>query len=97
VLESSRGLPTESSSVGDRPDSARRYLGGRRALFVLVAFVCGLALNWNWLVIAGLISLFLVAPSCIAMCFADISTKVDNVRLSANAPAPSSGSRSTDD
>lgn len=64
MVEASRGLPTESSSVGDRPDSVRRYLGGRRALFVLVAFVCGLALNWNWLVIAGLISLLFAASSC---------------------------------
>jgi hypothetical protein len=62
MVQSSRDLPIEPPSLGDRLDSARRHLGGRRTFFVLVAFVCGLALNWNWLVIAGMISL-LVAVS----------------------------------
>jgi hypothetical protein len=90
MVGSSRGLPTATPSVGDRLDPARRYLGGRRTFFVLVAFVCGLALNWNWLVIAGLMSLLLAVSSCIAMCAADTGTKVDNKRLSPIAPDPSS-------
>lgn len=90
MVESSGGLPTETPSVGHQLDSARRYLRGRRMLFVVVAFVCGLALNWNWLAVAGVISLLLAASSCIAMCAADTGTKVDNERLSPIAPDPSS-------
>ena len=90
MVRSSRDLPTATPSVDDRLDSARRYLGGWRTLFVLVAFVCGLALNWNWLVIVALISLLVAVSSCIAMCAADSGTKVHNERLSQIAPDPSS-------
>ena len=97
MLELSRDPPTETPSVGHRLDSARRHLGGRRTLFVLIAFVCGLALNWNWLAVAGMISLLLAVSSCIAMCTADTDTKVDNARLSSIASDPYSDSPSSHD
>ena len=97
MVESSGGLPTETPSVGHQLDSARRYLGGRRTLFVVVAFVCGLALNWSWLAVAGMISLLLAASSCIVTYAAETDTKIDNGRLSSIAPDPSSSIRSSND
>tara|TARA_B100001105_G_scaffold129387_1_gene103717 strand:- start:205 stop:519 length:315 start_codon:yes stop_codon:yes gene_type:complete len=88
MLELSRDLPTETPSVGHQLDSARRDLGGRRTLFVVVAFVCGLALNWNWLVVAGMISLLLAASFCIAMYAAETDMKVDDKRLPSIASDP---------
>lgn len=95
MLELSRDLPPETPSVGHRLGSARRYLGGRRTLFVLIAFVCGLALSWNWLAVAGMISLLLAVSSCIAMCAADTGTKVANEPLSSIAADPCSNSPSS--
>jgi hypothetical protein len=49
---------------------ARHYLGGRRGLIILSAgaLVIGLALNWGWLVAAGIAPLLLGVLPCAAMC-----------------------------
>ena len=50
--------------------AVRYYLGGRRGLLVLagLALVAGLALNWSWLVAAGIAPLLVAALPCVAMC-----------------------------
>jgi len=51
-------------------DTLRPYVEGRRGLIALatVAIVAGLALNWNWLVTAGIAPVLLAALPCVAMC-----------------------------
>ncbi len=46
------------------------YLGGRRGLIVAAALVlvAGLALNWSWLVAAGIAPLLVAVLPCAAMC-----------------------------
>lgn len=48
----------------------RRYLGNRKALAVLAVAVigAGLALNWSWLVAAGIAPILLALAPCAAMC-----------------------------
>lgn len=60
----------DTSLTRDIFHSARYYLGGRRGLIILaiVALVAGLALNWSWLVAAGVAPLLLAVLPCIAMC-----------------------------
>ena len=50
--------------------AARYYLGGRRTLFFLAAVLIagGIALNWGWLVAAGLAPILLALLPCAAMC-----------------------------
>lgn len=50
--------------------TARYYLGDRRVLWALaaIALVGGLALNWGWLVAAGLAPILLATLPCVAMC-----------------------------
>ncbi len=62
--------PAESSLARDLFDAARYYLGGRRGLIVLaaLALVAGLALNWDWLVAAGIAPLLVAVLPCVAMC-----------------------------
>lgn len=50
--------------------AARYYLGRRGVLLGLagIATVAGFALNWSWLVAAGLAPLLLGALPCVAMC-----------------------------
>lgn len=50
--------------------AARYYLGGRRALFILLAAgaAAGLALNWGWLVAAGLAPVLIGILPCAVMC-----------------------------
>jgi uncharacterized membrane protein len=60
----------------DRPltreilNAARYYLGGRRTLFVLAAILIlgGVALNWGWLVAAGLAPIIIAVLPCAVMC-----------------------------
>ena len=64
---------TESSDTTLTQDllyAARYYLGGRRALLILaaVAIVAALALNWSWLVAAGIAPILLGVLPCLAMC-----------------------------
>src|SRR6266542_2526080 len=58
------------SPARDLLDAARHYLGGRRALLILAigALIGGIALNWNWLVAAGIAPLLLTALPCLVMC-----------------------------
>ena len=65
-------LPTVREGSPTRPLGrlARRYLTGRRGLIVLAAvtLAAGLALNWSWLVAAGIAPLLITALPCVAMC-----------------------------
>jgi len=58
------------SPARDLLDAARHYLGGRRALVILAiaALIGVVALNWNWLVAAGIAPLLLTARPCRVMC-----------------------------
>lgn len=61
----------QDTSLGrDLLYAARYYLGGRRGLIALaaIALVAGLALNWGWLVAAGIAPLLLGVLPCVAMC-----------------------------
>jgi hypothetical protein len=62
--------PAERPLWRDLLQAARYYLGGRRTLTVLAiaAIAGGLALNWSWLVAAGLAPLVLALLPCAAMC-----------------------------
>ena len=65
--------PPDASYASLRPNllhAARYYLGGRRGLLVLAGavLVAGLALNWGWLVAAGIAPLLFTALPCVAMC-----------------------------
>jgi hypothetical protein len=48
----------------------RHYLGGRKllALLAVAAVGTGLALNWSWLVAAGIAPILLALAPCAAMC-----------------------------
>jgi hypothetical protein len=54
----------------DLLEAARCYFGGRRALVILAigVLIGGIALNWNWLVAAGIAPLLLTALPCLVMC-----------------------------
>lgn len=60
----------DTSLTRDLLYAARYYLGGRRGLIALaaLALVSGLALNWSWLVAAGIAPLLLGVLPCAAMC-----------------------------
>jgi len=65
--------PIDTSETTLRQDllhAARYYLGGRRGLLILaaVAIIAGLALNWSWLVAAGIAPILLGVLPCLAMC-----------------------------
>jgi hypothetical protein len=49
---------------------ARHYVGGRRSLLLLagLAIAGGLALNWSWLVAAGIAPIIVGLAPCAAMC-----------------------------
>jgi len=63
-------VPAVIQTTRDLGQMARAYLTGRRGLIVLaiVALAGGLALNWSWLVAAGIAPLLLTALPCVAMC-----------------------------
>jgi YHS domain-containing protein len=60
----------DRSLTRDILDAARYYLGGRRTLLVLatVLIVGGVALNWGWLVAAGLAPILIAVLPCAVMC-----------------------------
>lgn len=61
----------QDASLGrDLLYAARYYVGRRGVLLGLgaVALVAGLALNWSWLVAAGIAPLLLGVLPCVAMC-----------------------------
>jgi len=59
-----------ASLTGDAMQAARYYLGNRRALLIvaLLAIAGGAALNWSWLVAAGIAPVLLTALPCLVMC-----------------------------
>ena len=61
---------SETTLTQDLLYAVRYYLGGRRGLLILaaVAVVAGLALNWSWLVAAGIAPILLGVLPCVAMC-----------------------------
>lgn len=65
---------TKDAKQFSLPQSAwallRRYLSNRKALVVLAVAVvgAGLALNWSWLVAAGVAPILLALAPCAAMC-----------------------------
>lgn len=60
----------ETTLTQDLLHAARYYLGGRRGFIILaaVAIIAGLALNWSWLVAAGIAPILLGVLPCLAMC-----------------------------
>lgn len=58
------------SLARDWLNAARSYLGGRRVLLIAAAVIVagGLALNWSWLVAAGIAPLLIGVLPCVAMC-----------------------------
>ena len=69
-------IPSRSSKNADPPlvrdllHLARYYLGSRRAMLGLagLALVAGFALNWSWLVAAGIAPILIGVLPCVAMC-----------------------------
>jgi hypothetical protein len=70
MSETSSTRNAKSLPTRDLIDAARHYLLGWRGIIVLtiVAVVVGLALNWGWLVAAGIVPVLLTALPCVAMC-----------------------------
>lgn len=65
--------PTNSSETTltqDLVNAVRYYLGGRRGLIIIatVTVIAGLALNWSWLVAAGIAPILLGVLPCLVMC-----------------------------
>ncbi len=65
--------PTNSSETTltqDLVNAVRYYLRGRRGLIIIatVTVIAGLALNWSWLVAAGIAPILLGVLPCLAMC-----------------------------
>lgn len=62
--------PANGSLTHDILSAARYYLGSRRALLAVAVLAAGagLALNWNWLVAAGLAPILLSTLPCLVMC-----------------------------
>jgi hypothetical protein len=60
----------ESSLARDLIHAARYYLWRPRVLLALaaIAIVAGLALNWSWLVAAGLAPILISTLPCLVMC-----------------------------
>jgi len=79
---------------------ARYHLRGRRGLLALavVALVAGAALNWSWLVAAGVAPLLLGALPCVAMCALGLCmNKMSGRSCSINAGAQKTSELSADD
>ena len=60
----------ETSLTRDFLYAVRYYLGGRRGLLILagLALIAGLAMNWSWLVAAGVAPILISVLPCVAMC-----------------------------
>ncbi len=66
--QGSPSSPTDpSSSMGRHAGGAVRLLRGRRGSLLIAAAVSA-ALNWNWLVAAGVAPVLLAILPCFAMC-----------------------------
>lgn len=62
--------PANSSLTRDLLYAARYCLGSRRALLTIsaIAIVAGFALNWEWLVAAGIAPILVALLPCAIMC-----------------------------
>src|SRR6266852_2339409 len=70
-MTTSESTNTRKASLArDLQHAARYYLGNRRALVILaiVALAGGVALNWSWLVAAGIAPILLTALPCLILC-----------------------------
>lgn len=79
---------------------ARYQLRGRRGLLALavIALVAGAALNWSWLVAAGVAPLLLGALPCVAMCALGLCmNKMSGRSCSTNAGTQRTSEFSVDD
>ena len=79
---------------------ARYQLRGRRGLLALavVALAAGAALNWSWLVAAGVAPLLLGALPCVAMCALGLCmNKMSGRSCSTSAGAQKTSELSADD
>ncbi|TAJ81793.1 hypothetical protein [Reyranella sp.] len=92
MIESAHSLPVQTSSILKRLDSAHHRHCRRRTLVILVAvaFTCGLALNWHWLVVVGVGSLLLAAFLRLAVCAVGLGKNLDSDRSFTTAAGPSS-------
>jgi hypothetical protein len=84
----------DTSATRGLPSSMRDDLRGWRAIIVLatVAIVVGVALNWSWLVAAGIAPLLLSVLPCVAMCALGLCMSRMTGRScssSTNVPTPS--------
>jgi hypothetical protein len=89
-------VPTKAEQSSPARDDlfhpVRRYLGGRRGWLILavVAIVAGGALNWSWLVAAGIAPVLITALPCLAMCGLGLCMN-KLIGGSASQPSPQSG------
>jgi hypothetical protein len=62
----------DAPPLRDASDAVRSTLSGRRGLLVLAAvvLVAGLAMNWSWLVAAGIAPILVALAPCAVMCAA---------------------------
>ncbi|MEZ5936332.1 MAG: hypothetical protein R3F54_31410 [Alphaproteobacteria bacterium] len=71
-MTTSRADTTDSTASlkHDWLNALRYWLGGRKGMTIIaiVVVVMGAALNWNWLVAAGIAPLLLGVLPCAAMC-----------------------------
>ena len=81
----------EASLAHDLLHATRRFLGTRRALVILavIALVGGVALNWSWLVVAGIAPILLTVLPCLVMCGLGLCMHKMGGGSSASLPAPS--------
>jgi hypothetical protein len=73
MTTSDRTVASERTTAPDRPDqpsAIRSYLGSRWLLIGMatIAVAGGLALNWSWLVAAGIAPILLSVLPCLVMC-----------------------------
>lgn len=71
------------------------YIGGRRGLFFLAAGIAitGMALNWGWLVAAGIAPILLAILPCAAMCALGLCMKkTSGTSCSSGNKTPADGS-----
>jgi hypothetical protein len=93
----SEGAPIRESSLSqDLLNAGRYYLGGRRGFLILAGAVLagGLALNWSWLVAAGIAPLLLTALPCVAMCALGLCMNGTGNRSCSGTPENASGTKS---
>jgi hypothetical protein len=69
-MTASESIRSTSALEGDLGGAARRYLGKRSLLLTvaMLALAAIAALNWSWLVAAGVASIVLSVLPCLVMC-----------------------------